>query len=80
MDLQCLSHAQHRRTLRWIGVEANYMADCVNKRRVARLKVITECWREHCNKVRPHSSLGYRSPAPEVLVPASKLILRATLN
>jgi transposase InsO family protein len=56
------------------------MADCVNKRRVARLKVITESWREHCNKVRPHSSLGYRSPAPEVLVPASKLILRATLN
>ncbi|WP_410055183.1 integrase core domain-containing protein, partial [Microvirga sp. Mcv34] len=32
------------------------------------------------NTVRPHSSLGYRSPAPEVLLPASKLAPRPTLN
>ena len=43
-------------------------------------KVIIESWRRHYNTVRPHSSLGYRSPAPEVLLPASKLAPRPTLN
>jgi len=29
-------------------------------------KVLTERWRQEYNTVRPHSSLGYRPPAPEV--------------
>jgi len=29
------------------------------------LRVLTERWRVHYNMIRPHSSLGYRSPAPE---------------
>jgi putative transposase len=29
------------------------------------LRVLTERWRVHYNTVRPHSSLGYRPPAPE---------------
>ena len=29
-------------------------------------RVITERWRKHYNTIRPHSSLGYRPPAPEV--------------
>ena len=29
-----------------------------------------ESWRRHDNAVRPHASLGYRPPAPEVFVPA----------
>ena len=28
-------------------------------------KVLIERWREHYNRVRPHSALGYRPPAPE---------------
>ena len=28
-------------------------------------KVIIECWRREYNQFRPHSSLGYRPPAPE---------------
>ena len=28
-------------------------------------KVLTERWRQEYNTVRPHSSLGYRPPAPE---------------
>ena len=28
-------------------------------------KVVIGMWREHYNRVRPHSSLGYRPPAPE---------------
>ena len=31
-------------------------------------KVLIERWREHYNRVRPHSSLGYRPPAPETIV------------
>jgi len=33
-------------------------------------KVVIESWRRHYNTVRPHASLGYRPPAPEVFVPA----------
>jgi putative transposase len=43
-------------------------------------KVLIEQWRRHYNTVRPHSSLGYRLPAPEVLLPTSKLAPRPTLN
>ena len=34
-------------------------------------KVLIERWRRHYNTARPHSSLGYRSPAPEAIQPAS---------
>lgn len=30
-------------------------------------KIIIEAWRRHYNTIRPHSSLGYRPPAPEAL-------------
>jgi putative transposase len=32
---------------------------------VAGARVLIERWREHYNRVRPHSALGYRPPAPE---------------
>jgi transposase InsO family protein len=36
-------------------------------------KIVIETWRRHYNTVRPHSSLGYRPPAPEAIVwPASQ--------
>ena len=31
-------------------------------------KVVIEAWRRHYNTVRPHSSLGYRPPAPEAIL------------
>ncbi len=31
-------------------------------------QVLIEQWRRHYNEVRPHSSLGYRPPAPQVMV------------
>ena len=34
-------------------------------------QVVIESWRRHYNHVRPHASLGYRAPAPEVILPAS---------
>ncbi len=33
-------------------------------------QILIESWRRHYNGVRPHASLGYRPPAPEVFVPA----------
>src|SRR4051812_4088738 len=33
-------------------------------------KIVIESWRRHYNTRRPHASLGYRPPAPEVFVPA----------
>jgi transposase InsO family protein len=35
---------------------------------LAEAKVLIEQWRVHYNTIRPHSSLGYRPPAPEVIV------------
>ena len=37
---------------------------------LAEAKIVIESWRRHYNAVRPHGSLGYKPPAPEVLVPA----------
>jgi transposase InsO family protein len=34
-------------------------------------KVLIERWRRDYNSVRPHSSLGYRPPAPEAIQPCS---------
>ena len=32
-------------------------------------QIIIENWRRHYNQIRPHSSLGYRPPAPESMIP-----------
>ncbi|MBN9446909.1 MAG: transposase, partial [Bosea sp.] len=37
---------------------------------LAEAKIIVESWRRHFNTVRPHGSLGYEPPAPEVFIPA----------
>lgn len=33
-------------------------------------QVVIENWRREYNTIRPHSSLGYRPPAPEAIMPA----------
>jgi hypothetical protein len=44
-------------------------------------QIMIEIWRQHYNKVRPHSSLGYRPPTPEALVwPAKPMAQMPTLN
>lgn len=40
---------------------------------IKELRVLTERWRIHYNTVRPHSSLGYRPPAPETWQPEIRL-------
>ena len=37
---------------------------------LAEAKIVIESWRRHYNTVRPHGSLGYKPPAPEVSIPA----------
>jgi len=32
-------------------------------------RVLAQLWRKEYNRVRPHSSLGYRPPAPEAVLP-----------
>jgi transposase InsO family protein len=40
-------------------------------------KILIERWRVHYNQVRPHSSLGYKPPAPEAWMPAGPASLRS---
>jgi putative transposase len=35
---------------------------------LAEARIVIEGWRQHYNTVRPHSSLGYKPPAPEVVL------------
>ena len=39
-------------------------------------KVIIERWRQTTTPFRPHSSLGYRAPAPEAFMPARPFAIR----
>jgi len=43
-------------------------------------KVLIERWRQHYNTIRPHSSLGYRPPAPETILPRPAVQAYATLQ
>lgn len=36
-------------------------------------KVLIEWWRRHYNTLRPHSSIGYRPPAPKSILPAGAM-------
>jgi putative transposase len=36
---------------------------------VIEARVITEQWRNHYNRIRPHNALGYRPLAPEIYFP-----------
>jgi transposase InsO family protein len=36
-------------------------------------RVLIEQWRVHNNTIRPHSALGFRPPAAEIIVPGKEL-------
>lgn len=42
--------------------------------------VLIEAWRRHYNAIRPHSSLGYRPPAPETILPPAWSLPYAALR
>ena len=37
---------------------------------LAEARIVIESWRRHYNTERPHGSLGYKPPAPDVFIPA----------
>ncbi len=41
---------------------------------LAEAQIVIEAWRRHFNSVRPHSSLKYRPPAPEVIVARGRTV------
>jgi len=43
-------------------------------------QVLIENWRRHYNAVRPHSSIGYRPPAPEAILPPTSGLPYAPLR
>ena len=43
-------------------------------------QILIERWRNHYNAVRPHSSLGYRPPAPETILPPASILAYAPLQ
>ena len=43
-------------------------------------QVLIEMWRKHYNTVRPHSSLGYRPPAPAIIVVQPSQIQQISLT
>lgn len=43
-------------------------------------QVLIERWRRHYNGVRPHSSLGYKPPAPEAILPPASVLPYAKLR
>jgi transposase InsO family protein len=43
-------------------------------------KTLIERWRRHYNTVRPHSTLGYRPPAPKAILPRPDRLPYATLR
>ena len=56
-----------------IEVTEQTLGDEVLKREIfytlREAQFIIEQWRQEYNQIRPHSSLGYRSPAPETVLP-----------
>ena len=43
-------------------------------------KVLIERWRKEYNQIRPHSSLGYRPPAPEAIYPKIQQFDKSFVN
>jgi transposase InsO family protein len=37
------------------------------------VQILTERWRREYNTIRPHSSLGYRPPVPETIMPRHQM-------
>ena len=56
--------------------------ECLNGEIFYTLKeaqIIIEQWRRHYNTIRPHSSLGYRPPAPQTIITGDQIENRLTL-
>jgi hypothetical protein len=58
----------------WVYRIIQWKAELLNREIFTTLteaKVLIEQWKREYNQVRPHSSLGYRPPAPEARIPVT---------
>jgi hypothetical protein len=56
-----------------------YMAEQINGM-LREAQVLVEQWRREYNTIRPHSSLGYRPPAPQASRPTLRWLRRPALQ
>jgi putative transposase len=56
---------------------ARFRDELLNGDTLQEAQIVFESWRRHYNTIRPHASLGYKPPAPEVFVPALRGRLRS---
>jgi transposase InsO family protein len=56
------------------------MLECEQFSTLYEAQVLIERWRRHYNAIRPHSSLGYRPPAPETILPPASGLAYAPLR
>lgn len=71
---------QDGRAFRMLTVIDEFTRHCLAIVTARKLKVLIERWRCHYNAVRPHSSLRYRPPAPETVLPPAFELAYATLR
>jgi putative transposase len=58
----------------------NELLECEQFSTLYEAQVLIERWRRHYNAIRPHSSLGYRPPAPETILPPASDLTYAPLR
>jgi len=54
---------------RWRREFGGLKSDQVKRLKELEAEVVIESWRRHYNTARPHGSLGFTPPAPEVVMP-----------
>ena len=68
---------------KWYLVRLRHNSELLNGEIFTTLReaqVLIERWRRHYNAIRPHSSLGYRPPAPETVLPPAFELAYAALQ
>jgi hypothetical protein len=57
----------------WLFLTSQQLRDallnCEINYNLKEAQIVIEQWRKHYNTIRPHSSLGYRPPAPQTFNP-----------
>ncbi len=72
-----LDRTHDSRSLRMLTVVDDWTRECVATEVAQGMRaeqVLSEVWREECNRPRPHSPLSFRPPPPDAIQVAAGLI------